>query len=305
MSPLRPPLSPSPWLAVAVGLSLALPPLTAPAAPPAPAPAPPPPEGPWWRERLRAWWETVDGAELTLSTGAALLSASAREGSFTEGRVAQGAASLSTLSLSLYSDPRGGWQWSPAGGVGLVSSDLSDLERPVSSPNRGRGELVDVVCQRFEPDGELVGSFGDCRLNNSYSLTLLSASLGAWGGYQWRLRPTPSLEAHAELGADWRPLSLRWTHSELGGVRVNDEWSWSWLGAARAVGVARVLWGRWGVGGAASLEWTPAIALREPVEFRGADVCGALSCSRERVLVDRLALLAWSVSLHLIYRWSR
>jgi hypothetical protein len=268
-----------------------------------PPPALTPSEGPWWLQNIKAWWSTIDGAEVTLSKGGALLTASAREGSFTQGRVAQGSASFNTASLSLYSDPHAGWQWAPVGGLSLLSSGLSDLDQPLSSPNRGRGELVEVVCQRFDAQGDLAGGFGDCALNNRYDLTLLSASLGASGGYTWLFKPTETSEAHAQLAAEWRPLSLRWTQSSLGGVEVNDEWSWSWLGAVRAIGTARLLQGAWGVGASASLEWTPAVTLNDPVEFRGAEVCGPLSCARERVLVDQLSLLAWALSAHLIHRW--
>jgi hypothetical protein len=257
-----------------------------------------------WRRAAEVWWAGIDGVEFTLSTGRTLLSASAREGSFTEGQVASGEASLDSVGLSLYQHPKGGWGWAPSGGVSYLSSTLRDLDAPPTQPPPQEGTQVSVVCQNFNSDGELVGSFKGCNLSNQYTLTLFRASFGVWGGYQW-LSPTffKKLKAHAELGAEWRPLSLRWLQSEIGGVEFADEWSWSWLGSARLIARARLLGPKWGLGGSVELEATPSVRYDEPVEFRGAERCDEVSCSRERAFVDELSLLSWSVNAHLIRHW--
>ena len=253
------------------------------------------------------WLSELDGVELTYSRGEAVVSASAEQGSFTEGEVAKGAAQTQSLSLSLYRHPKGGWRWDTDGGVNFLSNSIKDFDRSnIVQPMRAGQQTVSVLCQPISIDGELIGGFQRCNLSNSYQLTLISASYGVWGGYQWLFDLGQEVKGHAEARLTWYPINLRWMRASISDYSVADEFSWSWIGVVRAGVLSRILiTEQVGLGLSFDLEWTPSVVFTEPLEFRGAQICDEQSCQRERVFVRDISILSPSLGVHFIWTWSK
>jgi|GEM_PF-2388842 len=269
------------------------------------------PAPPFWSSAgvtlaIERWFNGLNGLEMTFSMSTAMVTASAGEGGFTKGLVAQGSADTRGLSLSLYRHPEQGWSWSTDGSASYLSSVIRDFDTPqLEQPMREGVRYVRVQCQPFNIDGELFGEFQSCDLSNRYQLNLLSASYGLWGGYYKPLQITDALKGHLKFGLSWHPLNLRWVRASLGGYAVSDELSWSWLGVVKGGALLRLfILKRLGLGLSFDLEWTPSIPFDDTLEFRGARGCDTQSCQRERVFVDHLSILSPSLGVHLLWLWS-
>jgi len=257
-------------------------------------------------QEINAWLEAIHGLTLTYSVGSSTISASAGEGQFTEGEVARGVASSSSLSLSLYRHPSAGWAWDTEGGADYLSSELRDFESPNPGQELGMNEReITVLCQTFDDEGRPRGAFGPCDLSGRYQLRLISLSYGLWGGYHWLFNMGPAAHGHLKLGASWRALNLRWQRAVMGDITLSDELAWSWLGVLQGGALLRLFFGdNLGLGLSVDLEYSPRVSFTEPIEFRGARDCREARCQRERVFVDQLSILSPRFGFHLIWTWS-
>lgn len=270
-----------------------------------------PPEPPFFSlmgvaRSVTGWANRLNGVQVSYSMSASQVSASANEGSFTKGLVAQGSAETRSLSLSFYRHPNPGWSWTTDGGAGYLFSGIRDFEAPkLEQPARAGSRYVDVQCQALPSDSSLLSDFQSCDLSNRYQLTLISASFGLWGGYYKPLTFTDRLKGHLKAGLSWQPLNLRWVRATLGEHVISDGLSWSWLGVVKAGVLLRLfLLERLGLGLSFDLEWTPSIPFDDALEFRGARACDTQSCQRERVFVDQLSILSPSFGFHALWLWS-
>lgn len=258
------------------------------------------------RASINAWIDGIHGITLNYSFATSIISASADQGLYTKGLVAEGKADSTSFSLSLYRNPQTGWAWDTTGDLSYLSSKIQDFDQTKrSQPTREQDRFIKVVCQTFSVDGEPIGSFQDCNLSTRYQLNLISASYGLWGGYYWMFHLHSLLRGYLKFGLNWHPLNLRWIRASMGGYSISDHFAWSWTGILKGGILAYFFVAeRVGIGLSMDLEWTPSVPFQDQLEFRGSQKCDSQSCQRERVFVDHLSILSPSFGFHLIWKWS-
>ena len=243
------------------------------------------------------------GLKLGWTLGQVYLSSKDPKKTSSEHILAQGQASLSGLSLSLFSRPTSGWQISPSFGFQSLESTLKDHIDINTGQANLAGRLIGTRCSWAEEN-----QGGSCVDSNMYTIDLQSVYAGVWLGYvslNKQLALFPSIRWLFQTGLEWDPVNLFWVKTSLNQEEMSDEMYFNWQGNLLFQFEVLAEWKRsgWLVSLGTYVGQLGTILYTRPLEFRGDAYCDQRGCSRYRTFTDQTQMWQWTVNLSLIKVW--